>query len=107
MGVKVSMMKKLESEELDEFSNLLIVSKETLKNLRQRDTIKSINRDAIIKFQSWHNKYMSYGNNRLTTKKELMAVFDTAVLNDFMSQSSESSQSSQIMPNAISTTAKN
>ena len=103
MGVKVATIKKLESEELDEFSNLLIVSKETLEELKSKGIINAINRDAILKFQSWHNKYLSFGNNQLTTKQELSAVFDTALLNDFMSQSSEASQSSQIMPNAIST----
>ena len=104
MGVKVSTIKKLEPEDLNEFPNLLIVSKETLDELKTNGIINAVNRDAIVKFQSWHKKYLSYGNSPLKTKAELSQVFDTDVLNDFMSQSSNSSQSSQNTPNAISTT---
>ena len=50
-------------------------------------------------------KYLSYQNPPLNTKAELSTVFDTDVLNNLMSQSLNASQSSQIVPNAISTTA--
>ena len=111
MGIKVSTIKKLEAEDLNEFSNLLIVSKETLDELKTNDIINAVNRDAILKFQSWHIKYLSYGNPPLKTKAELDKVFDTDVLNDFMShgssKSSNASQSSQNTPNAISTMENN
>ena len=104
MGIKVSTIKKLEAEDLNEFPNLLIVSKETLDKLKTNGIINAINWDAILKFQAWHQKYLSYQNPPLKTKAELTTVFDTAVLNDFMSQSSNASQqSSQNTPNAIST----
>ena len=107
MGVKAPTIKKLESEDMDEFQNLLMVSKQTLDELKGKGIINSVNRDAIIKFQSWHKKYLSYNNPPLKRKSELDKVFDTDVLNDFMSQSSSHSQSSSITPNAISTTENN
>ena len=101
---KAPTIKKLESEDMDEFQSLLMVSEQTLEELKDKGTINSVNRDAIIKFQSWHQKYLSYGNPPLKTKTELDKVFDTDVLNDFMSQSSSHSQSAGSRPNAISTT---
>ena len=58
MGVKVSTIKKLEAEDLNEFPNLLIVSKETLDELKTNGIINAVNRDAILKFQSWHKKIL-------------------------------------------------
>ena len=107
MGFKASTIKKLKSEDLDEFSNLLMVSEETLEEIKTKGLITGVNRDAILKFQAWHMKYLSYQNPPLKTKAELSTVFDTDVLNDFMSQSSNASQTTQNVPNAISTTAIN
>ena len=104
MGIKAATIKKLEAKDMDEFPNLIMVSRETLEEIKTKGLITGVNRDAILKFQAWHMKYLSYQNPPLKTKAELSRVFDTDVLNDFMSQSSNSSQSSQIVPNAISTT---
>ena len=43
MGVKAATIKKIESEEMDEFTNLLVVSKETLEELKSKGIINSIN----------------------------------------------------------------
>ena len=90
MGVKAATIKKLEAEDMDEFPNLIMVSRETLEEIRARGLITGVNQDAILKFQAWHVKYLSYQNPPLKTKAELSTVFDTDVLNDFMSQSSNS-----------------
>ena len=94
MGIKLSTTKKLEAEDLNKFPNLLIISKETLDELKTNGMINAVNRDVILKFQAWHKKHLSYQNPPLKSKAELTTVFDTAVLNDFMSQSSNASQSS-------------
>ena len=47
IGFKASTIKKLESEDLDEFSDLLLVSKETREEIKTKGLITGVNRDAF------------------------------------------------------------